>query len=83
MHIATEIRATVFSQRRATSFFVLILRVRLSGQPAVDYARTCLLTSGGDVDVPAVLYDIKTSASSDERFLALHTGGPWNRQTAR
>ena len=39
--------------------------------PTVNYAR--VLTSGGDVDVPAMLYDIKTSASSNERFLALRT----------
>ena len=52
---------------------MLILRVRLSGQPAVDYARTCLLASGGDVDVPAMLYGVKTPASPNERFLALRT----------
>ena len=46
---------------------------RLSGLPTVDYARTCLLTSGGDVDAPAILYDVKTSASSNERFLVLRT----------
>ena len=45
---------------------------RLSGQPTVDYART-ILASGGDVDVPALLYGIRTPASSNQMFLTLHT----------
>ena len=40
---------------------------RLSSVADVDYSG--MLTSGGDLDAPALLFDLKTSASSNERIL--------------